>query len=84
MRYIQSVVFSLLFSSNQCPSRFVYCCPCFGIRWISPILNGENPGSEQGRLRIPLLDRSFESFDTVDGQNPAPPMMKIIPLLIGF
>jgi len=45
------------------------------------------PKSEEngrhGNKRRPLF-LGFDFFDTVDGQNPAPPRMMIIPLFIGF
>ena len=53
---------------------------------LDPNSNCQTSSSEQYLSKYKDDIKSFESFTraTVDGQNPAPPRMMIIPLFIGF
>ena len=47
-------------------------------------LQCEAPGWRHGMISCDFFSNVMMADDTVDGQNPAPPIMMIIPLFIGF
>ena len=51
---------------------------------VTRILNRLICQKEMPRINTRIAPEMCQTLDTVDGQNPAPPRMMIIPLFIGF